>query len=78
MTGFDGSKPDYRTSRQFMAARRFQNAMHRWTVFEGKDITGPMKAQGKAGTPDDAQRAASAWIRENGAVETAGQPRMTL
>ena len=57
MTGFDGGKPDYRTSRHFMVARRFQSAMYRWTVFEGKDITGPMKTQGKAGTHDDAQTA---------------------
>ena len=40
-----------------MIIQRFHNALHLWTVFEGKDITGPMKTQGKAGTRDDAQTA---------------------
>ena len=57
MTGFYGNKSEYRTSRHFVIARRFQSATYRWMVFEGKDITGTMKTQGRAGTRDDAQTA---------------------
>lgn len=75
---FDSGKTEYRTGSHFVIIQRFHSALHLWTVYEGEDILGPMKAQGKAGTHDDAQTAAEAWIRENGRVETAGQPQMTL
>ena len=75
---FDNGKTEYRTGGYFVIIQRFHSALHLWTVYEGEDILGPMQAQGKAGTHDDAQEAAEARIRENGRVEIARQPQMTL
>ena len=75
---FDSGKTEYLIGGYFVIIQRFHSALYLWTVYEGEDISGPMKAQGKAGNYDDAQEAAEAWIRKNVRIETAGQPQMTL